>query len=292
MPYPNDQFIVETDWLAAHLDDPDLRILDCSVDVELGDDGSWVFSPARDTWRSGHVPGASFVDFEADASDQASALPFMLPPADAFGEAMRRHGVGEGCRVIVYDKLGNNWSARLWWTLRAYGFTNAAVLNGGLVKWQLEGRPLSTEDVTPSPGDFEPRIDRSGQGVFVGRDRVLAAMEDEGTCLIDALDADHYAGTDPTGPARPGHIPTAVNLPWLDVVDMDTHAYLPPEELGPVLGRLGLDADDPVLAYCGAGIGSSQVTFAMALMGYENLSIYDGSLLEWAADPALPMAVG
>jgi len=200
MPYPNDHYIVETDWLAANLDDPSLRILDCGVDVELGDDGSWVFSPARDTWRSGHVPGATFVDFLADASDRASSLPFMLPPADEFGEAMRRHGVGQGTRVIVYDKLANNWSARLWWMLRAYGFTTAAVLNGGLVKWQLEGRPRSTDEVTPPAGDFEPRTRRSAQNVFVGRDRVLAAMEDRGTCLIDALDADHYPRDPATSP--------------------------------------------------------------------------------------------
>lgn len=289
MAYPNQHYIVETDWLAANLDDPSLRILDCSVDVGMSDEGTYEFAAAHDTFQSGHVPGASFIDFVSEASDADSPLPFMLPPADAFGEAMRRHGVGEGTRVVIYDKLCNNWAARLWWTLRAYGFTNAAVLNGGLVKWQLEGRRLATDDAEPPPGDFQPRFDRSGQDVFVGRDRVLAAIDEDETCIVDALDPEHYAGTNPVGVDRPGHIPSAGNIPWTDVVDMETHAYRPAEDLQPVLKRLGLPSGDRVLAYCTAGIASSCVTFALALMGHEDISIYDGSLLDWTADPALPL---
>lgn len=286
MRYPNDDYLVETDWLEANLGDSSLRILDCSVDFGLTDEGTFRFSAARETYDSGHVPGASFVDFGAEASDPESALPFMCPPADAFGEAMARHGVGPSSRVVVYDKFCNNWAARLWWTLRAYGFTNASVLNGGLVKWKLEGRPLSTEPVDPLPGDFEPSAD---QDVFVGRESVLAAIDDRDTCLVDALDTDHYAGTKPVGVERPGHIPSAENLPWGAVVDMETHAYLPAEELEALVERLSPSEGDRVITYCTAGIASSSVAFAMALMGHENLSIYDGSLLDWAADPALPM---
>ncbi|MFW6089073.1 MAG: sulfurtransferase, partial [Gemmatimonadota bacterium] len=219
MTYPNERYLVETDWLEANLDDPNLRILDCCVDFGMSEAGTYEFSAAHETFRSGHIPGASFVDFPAEASDPESSLPFMLPPADAFGEAMRRHGVGAGTRVVIYDKLCNNWAARLWWTLRAYGFTDAAVLNGGLVKWQAEGRPLSTVEADPPSGDFESRFDRSGQTVFVDRDRVLAAIDDPETCLVDALDPEHYAGTNPVGVARPGHIPSAGNVPWIDVVD-------------------------------------------------------------------------
>jgi len=288
MSYPKGEYIVETGWLEENLEDPDLRILDCGVDYRLTEEGRFEFTPARETWESGHIPGASFVDFARDVSDQTSRLPFMLPPPDAFGETMARHGLGGGTRVVIYDKVCNNWAARLWWTLRAYGLTNAAVLNGGLVKWKLEGRPLTTEDVVPPPGDFEPRPD---QQVFVGRERVLAAIEERETRLVDALEPDHYAGTNPVGVARPGHISSAGNLPWIDVVDMETHAYLPPEDLGPVLERSGLATDDRVITYCTAGIASSSVAFAMALMGYDHVSVYDGSLLEWAADPALPMEV-
>lgn len=287
MGYPNDRYVVETDWLEEHLEDPDLRILDCSVDHRLTEEGAFEFTPARGTWESGHIPGASFVDFNREASDPESELPFMLPPPDAFGEAMASHGVGSGTRVVIYDKFCNNWAARLWWTLRANGFTNAAVLNGGLVKWKLEGRPVSTAAETPSPGDFTARPEPE---VIVGKEAVLAAIGDPNVRIVDALSADHYSGN-PIGVARPGHIVSAANLPWLDVVDMDTHAFLPAEELGPALDRLGLAPDSPVITYCTAGVASSLVAFAMVLMGHDNLSIYDGSLLEWAADPALPMEV-
>lgn len=286
MGYPRNEYLVESDWLAGQLDDPDLRIIDCGVDFALDDEGQFVFTPARTAWEAGHIPGASFVDFNRDVSDPSAGLPFMLPPPEDFSHAMQRCGVSPGTRVIIYDKFCNNWAARLWWILRAYGFTEAAVLNGGRVKWEREGRPLST-DTTPHPrGSFVATPD---QEVFVGRDEVLAAIDDASVTLVDALDADHYSGAQPVGVARRGHIPTAANVSWTDVVDMETHTYRSAERLREILKDAGVTADDRVLNYCTAGVASSLVGLAMALMGHEDVSIYDGSLLDWAADPALPM---
>lgn len=286
MTYPRNDYLVETDWLESHLDDPDLRIIDCSVDFSLNDGGGYEFASARTTWESGHIPGASFVDFNRELSETGSKLPFMLPPASQFGEVMSRHGIEDGKRVVVYDKFWNQWSARLWWMLRAFGFTDAAVLNGGLDKWKREGRPLSTAAESPPRANF---IARTDQRVFVGKDVVLSAIDDPNTCVVDALNVEHYTGASPVGVARPGHIPSALNMPFVEVIDMETHTYLPAEALGSALENLDSDSGDRVITYCTAGIASSSVAFAMALMGRENISIYDGSLLEWASDSTLPM---
>jgi thiosulfate/3-mercaptopyruvate sulfurtransferase len=287
MSYQNADHLVETDWLEAHLADPELRILDCHVGMSPTLTGGIDFVPGRAEWEKGHIPGADFIDFSTELSDPASTMGFMLPPAEQFAEVMGRHGVGEGTRVVIYDELMNMWAARLWWMLRHYGFTNAAVLNGGSHKWKQEGRPLSQDVVAHAPAQFTPV--RDGAPLFVGKDDVLAGITDAGTCLVDAMTSESYDGSPFPGVARPGHIASASNVPFAEVVDQNTMAYLPADQLQAKLAATSAGPDGRVITYCGAGIAASSVAFAMALVGRDNLSIYDASLFEWAADPALPM---
>lgn len=287
MHYPNGQYLVETEWLESNLSDPDLRIIDCRMKVEVDDAGDLRFSSAEDDWASGHIPGAAYVDIREELSLRSTDLPFMLPSADDFAEVMSRLGVEDGVRVVLYDAFYNIWAARMWWMLRAFGFTDAAVLNGGLTKWQLEDRPLSTGDETREAGAF---VARPCDRVFVDKHAVLDAIGDDQSCIVDALYADHYTGETPFWVERPGHITSAGNLPFDEIVNEETHAYLPPEELASALENLGLASDDTAITYCHAGNAASSVAFALALMGHDQVSIYDGSLREWAADPTLPMA--
>lgn len=286
MSYPSRGFIVETGWLESNLSDPDLRIIDCRQNFGMDENGDISFSSAKPDWVSGHIPGAAYVDIREELSDRSTDLPFMLPGAADFTDVMSRVGVEDGVHVVLYDSFFNIWAARLWWMLRAFGFRDAAVLNGGLTKWRLENRPLATEGRTPARSSFVARPD---EGVFVGKQAVLAAIDDDETCIVDALQAGHYSGETPVWVDRPGHIESAENLPFDAIVDHETHAYLPPEELAPALEQLGLATDDAVITYCHAGNAASSVAFAMALMGHEHVSIYDASLREWAADPSLPM---
>jgi thiosulfate/3-mercaptopyruvate sulfurtransferase len=284
--YPRRDFVVETAWLQANLSDPRLRIIDCRINLSMDEAGDVRFSSAREDWLAAHIPGAVHVDIAGELSHTATDLPFMLPPADDFADVMSRLGVDDDARVVLYDAFYNIWAARLWWMLRAHGFSNAAVLNGGWNKWNLEHRPVFAGPETRPSAVFEARPDTR---FFVDKQAVLSAIGDDQTCIVDALYPDHYSGENPSWVDRPGHIESAVNLPFNRVVNDTTHAYLPPEEMASALETLALDPGGAVITYCHAGNAASSVAFAMALMGHERVAIYDGSLREWAADSTLPM---
>jgi len=243
----------------------------------------------RGAWVQGHIPGSGFADLMQDLSDRNSQLPFMMPPAAQFAEAMGRYGVGDGSRVVLYDasrdRWANMWAARVWWMLRAFGFEQAAVLNGGWHKWTMEGRPISTD---PSPYPAAHFTARPRPQLMASKHDVAAAMADRGSCLINALTAEEHAGA-VARYGRPGHIPASVNVPTVALMDPVTHAYLPAEQLQAQFAAVGAFDRDRVITYCGGGIAASSDAFALTLLGVTNIAVYDGSLLEWAADPALPM---
>jgi thiosulfate/3-mercaptopyruvate sulfurtransferase len=290
MTFAKPEYLVETDWLAAHIGEPDLRILDCTIDRQTGPDGVVRLASGRGLFDQGHIPTARFADFVNDLMDRESKLPSMLPPAEQFAEAMSRYGVGEGTRVILYDGSRESWphmwSARVWWMLKVFGFDNAAILNGGLHKWKQEGRPLSTE---PSPHPAASFAARFRPELMADKQEVLASIGVDGRSLVNTLPRDVHAGTAPSNFERQGHITGSVNVPIVDMVDPVTHAYLPPEVLRRQFEEAGALGGERVITYCRAGIAASAGAFALALLGEENVAVYDGSLAEWTADPNLPM---
>jgi len=283
------EFLVETEWLAAHLDDPDLRILDCTIDREVTPTGARIVSGRR-LYDQGHIPTSGYADFAADLMDRNNPLPSMMPPAEQFAEAMGRYGVGDGVRVILYDGTKDSWphmwAARVWWMLRVFGFDNAAVLNGGIHKWRLEGRPISTAPATYPPAVFTVR---HRPGLIAEKDDVLAALDDPATRLVNALPSDVHAGLTTTF-ARAGHIPGSVNVPTVDLVDPVTQAYLPPDQLRAAFESAGALDGERAITYCRAGIAASSDALILTLLGAQDVAVYDASLAEWAADPSLPLA--
>lgn len=291
MTFQNPQYLVETDWLHAHLDDADLRILDCTVYLPNYFDASAAekveIVSGRRNWEQGHIPGSAFADLVQDLCDPHNPrFMFPMPPAEQFAAAMSRYGVGEGTRVVLYDDMVNIWAARVWWMLRAFGFEQAAVLNGGWQKWTREGRPISTAPPTYAPARF---VARSRPELIATKDEVLAAVDQQTTCLINALDPDEYAGRGPVRYGRAGHIPSSVNVSFLSVLDPDTNAYLPPERLREQCDQVGARSKDRVITYCGGAIAACSAAFVLTLLGVDNVAVYDGSMTEWAADPALPL---
>lgn len=282
--YP--EYLVETDWLAAHLSDPDLRILDCTVNLHPDPERGFRVEGGYQAWSKGHIPGSGFADLTSDLSDRNSQLMFMMPPAEQFAEAMSRYGVGEGTRVVLYDSRMNMWAARLWWMLRAFGFDHAMALNGGWHKWTKEGRPTSTNLPTYLPAHF---VARPRLGLIADKQEVFAAIGTSATCILNALTPDDHAGKGPSRYKRPGRIPSSVNVPALRIVDSDTHAYLPAEQLRERFATVGATSGKRVITYCGGGIAASSDAFVLTLLGVENVAVYDGSLSEWTADPSLPM---
>ena len=286
--YAHPEYLVETEWLEDHLSDPDLRIFDCTVLLALGADGAYSIDSGRPTYDAGHIPGAGFIDINEDLSDKSQALRFMLPPADQFAAQMSAVGVEPGTRVVLYSTNMAAWATRLWWMLRANGFDQVAVLNGGWAKWQAEGRPISTEPADYPLAQFEgtPRPE-----LVADMDRVKQAIGADDTCILNALPAAMYGG-EMAAYGRPGHIATSVNIPTVDLEDPATNTFLPADALRKKFEDAGVLAADQVITYCGGGIAATHDAFALALIGRDDVAVYDASLSEWAMDPDAPMEVG
>ncbi len=273
--------LVSTEWLADHLNDPDLVVLDCTVTVRQGEDGGLVIESGRAGYRAGHIPTAGFADLMGELADTNSPHTYALPSPEAFAAAMGRLGVGDDTRVVLYDASMSAWAARVWWMLRWVGFDRAAVLDGGLAAWTTEGRPLSTE---PSDEPVRVLTPAPRPEMVADRDEVLAAIGDESVRLIDAMPEGHYRG-EMTMYARPGHIPTADNVPVTALFD-DTGRFKSNNELAALFGA---DRSGRAITYCGGGIAASATAFAMTRLGFTDVAVYTASLQEWAADPANPM---
>lgn len=287
MSHVNSPALVETNWLEEHLNDTDLCLLDCRVNLLPEDSGGFRLESGRPAWEESHIPGSHFVDFTTDLSDQHSDLPLMMPPADQFAAAMTHVGVSARTRVILYDDFYNIWAARVWWMLRASGFDNAAVLNGGWHKWTQEGRLVSNRPATPVRGQF---VSTPRPALMAGKQEVLEAIQTPSSRLLNALTAEDHAGTGGMIQyPRPGRIASSVNVSFYDLVDPETHAYLPVEQLREKFETVGATGAKRVITYCGAGIAASSDAFALTLLGLEDVAVYDGSLMEWAADASLPM---
>jgi thiosulfate/3-mercaptopyruvate sulfurtransferase len=288
----NPDLLVDTAWLAAHLGEPGLRVYDCTTHLIPDPVSTFRAQTARPDWERGHVPGAGYLDLTTDLSDSSSGLRFTFPPPAQFARAMSAAGVGPGTRVVLYAGGSSMWATRVWWMLRAFGFEDAAVLNGGWAKWKSEGQVVSTEPSHYPPATFIPR---PRPELIAGKEDVLAAIEDERVCLINALSEPEYTG-DPDFPhhyGRPGHIPGSVNVPFVSVVDMAANNQLiAPQALRKQFENAGALDCERVITYCGGGIASSQTAFLLTLLGAENVAVYDGSLTEWSADPTLPLVTG
>ena len=282
--------LVETTWLADHLADPRVRVLECMVYLHPADvPGGYRVESGRAKWMEGHIPGAGFADLHEDLSARDIPLRFMMPPATQFAEAMSRYGVGDGVRVILYDRFVNMWAARIWWMLRAFGFDDAAVLNGGFKKWTHEGRPVATDDGAAPRRSFTAR---PRPELITDKRGVLAALGDGRACVLNALADEQHRGTGGRTYGRPGRIAGSANVPAATLVDPETHAYLPTETLRAKFAAGGALDAQRVITYCGGGIAASSDAFILTLLGHPSVTLYDASLSEWAADPSLSMETG
>lgn len=285
-----EKYLVTAQWLEENLAEPSLRILDCTVYLRPRADGGagYAATPGSDDWAAAHIPGSVFADLANDLSDQTSALRFMMPPAEQFASAMGSYGVGDDSQVVLYDRAGNMWAARIWWMLRAFGFDNARILDGGWSTWTAEGRPTSSDAPRIPAATFtaSPRPE-----LIASKDDVLAAIDSGQTCIVNALNAAQHRGeVAPYG--RAGHITGSVNVPAMGaggVVDPETQLYHPVDEIRRRFEAAGARADQKLITYCGGGIAASSAAFAATMAGFSNIALYDASLSEWAADPTLPM---
>jgi thiosulfate/3-mercaptopyruvate sulfurtransferase len=287
--FTHPEFLVETEWLAGHLNDPGVIVLDCTTHLVPNPAITYDVVPGRADYENGHIPGAQFIDVSRDVSDTTAATRFMRQTPDEFAAAMRRFGIGNDTRVVTYSTANPWWATRVWWLLREFGHDNAAVLNGGWQKWAKEGRTI---DTGPSPtraaGTFTVRAIRN---LMVGKDAVKAAIGNGAICTLNALAPAQHSGSGGNSYGRPGRIAGSVNLPAAHLLDPETNTFLPADELRRRFDSVGA-MDRSVIAYCGGGIAASADALALVMLGHDDVKIYDASLSEWAKDPALPMETG
>jgi len=269
--------LVSTEWLAKHLQAPDVRVVDGSYYLpNEGLDG-------RSEYEAHHIPGAVFFDID-EIADSDSPLPHMLPPPEKFSSRVRKLGLGDGVRIVVYDQRGIMSAPRVWWTFRVFGHDDVAVLDGGLPKWMREGRPLEEGAGEVGERHFTARVNSL---MVRDRDQILANLKSGREQVLDARARARFEGTaaEPREGLRGGHIPGSLNLPFTELLDAETQTFLSPERLREKYLAAGVDLHRPVVTTCGSGVTAAVLTLGLHVLGHKDLALYDGSWVEWG-DPA------
>lgn len=284
MPYARPEALVSTDWLAAHLDDPYLRVVDCSFKLP------GVTPTARGDYNRGHIPGAVFFDIDEIAAP-ATSLPHMTPSPELFARSMEALGIGDDDRVVVYDSAGLSSAGRAWWMLRLFGHDSVALLDGGLAKWKVEGRPVVSAVPSPARRHFTPRFNPA---LIRDRRALLDDLKFLYEQVVDARAAARFEGAteEPRPGLRAGHIPGSRNLPYERLTDPQTGQLHNSEEITALFRDAGVDLERPVVTSCGSGVTACALAFALHLIGHPGAAVYDGSWSEWGLPGDAPIETG
>jgi len=276
--------LISTDVLAEHLADTSWLIADCRYNLN---DETW----GRAQYEAAHIPEAVFVDVAHDLAGERTGTNgrHPLPSIEDMAATFARLGIADDLQVIAYDQEAGAFASRLWWMLRYLGHDSVAVLDGGLDAWKSEGRPLERGAARGYPAaTFHAR---PRPGFFVDKHAVLAATKDPGTVVVNALGPQSFRGEE-NRYGRPGRVPASVNVPWTTLVDAKTKTFKPLAEARTAFEAEGISGDKPVIAYCGGGISATVDLFVLHQLGHDRLTLYDGSMGEWATDPTLPIETG
>lgn len=285
-----DGAVVSTEWLAAHLHRPELRVVDVRGKV-LPPGSSPRYLPKRAEYDTGHVPGAVFVDWTRDIVDVDDPVPAQIARPQAFAVRMGEFGVGDATPVVAYDDYNHAFAGRLAWALRYYGHEDVRVLDGGWSRWIAEGRPVSTDVPRPVAARF---TSRTREPLRRTADQVERALEDPEVLLIDARPAEQYAGA-VSAATRSGHIPGARNVPYSGLVDPSTGQFRPASELTRAFAEAGVDVQRlprEVVVYCNGGVTCTVPLNALRMLGRDDVAVFDGSWNEWGNDTRRPIRSG
>jgi thiosulfate/3-mercaptopyruvate sulfurtransferase len=281
--------LISTEDLARQMGAPALRVFDCTTYLRPRPEGGYNAESGRANYDKGHIPGAAYLDLGGDFSDPASPLRFTLPSLETLTKAFAASGIGHGTSVVLYSHGTPVWATRFWWMLRAIGFDDAAILDGGLDKWKTENRPLSIEATVHPPATLTLR---ARPELFVGKSAIKAAIGQSGTLTLNALSHDQHKGSGGVTYGRAGRIPQSSCVPAASLFGSDK-TLKPIADLRAAFEGVGAAPDKKVLVYCGGGIAASLDAFVLtALLGHRNVAVYDNSMQEWSNDPSLPMEVG
>ncbi len=284
MGYVNPQALVDTEWLSAHLNDPRVKIIEATIFLPN------VNKDAKTEFEKQHIAGAIFFDIN-DIADLSTPLPHMLPDEKIFAEKLSALGIANDDKVICYDYHGS-YSAgmRAWWTFKVFGHDNVAVLDGGLPKWLSENRPTETGMPPAQPTSYKATTKKVGMVRSI--DQVRANIDSGAEQLVDARNEGRFLGleAEPRPTAKPGHIPGSLNLPFNALLD-DTNFFTmrSSEELLEIMAEDGVDPKKPIISTCGSGVTACVLSFALFLLGFEGIAVYDGSWAEWGERDDTPI---
>lgn len=286
----NPDALVSTDWLSDHLGDPDVRVFDCSTVLQFEEGGKRPYRVLHcaTEHQEGHIPGAGYFDLQGEFSEEDSPFGMTLASPETVAASFERAGIDDSSRVVLYSRRSPSWATRFWWMLQWLGFDNASVLDGGFEKWVSEGRPLSTNTSTYPRGHLTIQLRPE---LFVTKEDVLAAIDEPKTSLVNALGRDIFSGENPRY-GRPGRIPGSINLPQVELVDANTHAFLPADEIARMVESAGASRANRHITYCGGGIFATVDAFWLYQLGHDNIAVYENSMSEWGPDRKLPMETG
>jgi thiosulfate/3-mercaptopyruvate sulfurtransferase len=286
------QSLITTEQLAAKIGQSNLRVFDCTTYLEPlppGSDAPYAAVPGRHTFEAGHIPGADFLDLQGEFSDRSTKLRFMMPTVGQLEDAFGRHGVGPDSKVVLYSIGTSMWATRFWWMLRSLGF-DAAILDGGFDKWQAEGRAVERGPASGyPPASFKAT---PAHGYFVDKSAVLAAAGNSESVVVNALGPQFHRGQEPGRYGRPGRIPGSVNVPAATLFDPDSKTFVDLADARARFEQQGVTRDKKVICYCGGGISATIDLFMLHQLGYDDVTLYDASMGEWAKDPSLPIETG
>ena len=287
--------IISTDALAALLGRPDVRVYDCTTynnPPPPGVDEPYIPVSGLGTFREGHIPGADLLDLQGEFSDKSQRHWFMMPKMTPeniapLAAAFARHGIGEGARVVLYSIGSMMWATRFWWMLRALGFDNVAILDGGFDKWKAEGRAIESGDPKGYPAaSFKAR---PRPGLFVDKITTKDAIGAADTVTVNALGPQFHGGLEPSRYGRPGRVPGSVNVSAATLIDPATKGFTTLADAAAKFAAKGISKDKQIICYCGGGISATIDLFLLHQLGYDKLTLYDGSMGEWAKDQSLPI---
>lgn len=286
---PNER-LVEPDWLKTRLDQPNLRVLDCTTHMIAQAVGSSKIVSGLPDFREGHIPGASHVDMATDLSDPDGPYPFAMLDSHRFVALMRRLGIKPSDHIVLYGRSAMSTVTRAWAVLHVNGHQKVSILNGGWSAWVNAGGPVSTDIPAIKPSLYEasqPRLNH-----IVGLEEVRAVASQAPQTLINALTRVQFMGSGGPHYGRPGRIPGSLNVPARELFDLKTNRFVSVAQMQSLFAAAGIDWDQPIIHYCGGGIAASTSAFAQALLGHDNWAIYDHSLLQWSVQPDTPMVTG